>query len=490
MWRAGCFAAGLPVGALAGVAFAEPGVTPAALGALAGAALLLLIGSLLGSRGPAGRGPRVAAATQTGWLALPAVAAAWLELAPGPLPFLALAVVVVAMALAGASRGRAPGSPLHTALVSLLAGLVLAPCLALALAAAGASTPALGEGTAAAIFDLDARVVTRPLPRCRSAPAAVEVLLEHGSHPRLAAAGSWLFFEAAAQDGRRQVQRMSTAGGEPECLTCQEPGNNRRPAPGRDGRVVVFDTDRWADHDAPANTELQHLRVMGEGAPHPSRRLTFERTRDDHVVLSPSGASLLWSRQAGGRFTVASAGFRRGHGALLLSAPRVVAVGGAAWTAPVAWSSDARALAVASGNPLGLLSARLLDPATGALSELATALSGAGGVDFSADGGRVAVAESEGAAGLGALPAGVGVLLGALPPDRLAADPRGGTRLRIGDTGGELTAVELGEAGSWGAPAGVAYGPGGTWLVLGQRRKQDGTVRERLVRVTLDCSLP
>ena len=63
MWRAGCFAAGLPVGALAGVAFASPGVMSAAVGALVGAALLLLIGSGLG-RG--GRGRSVAAAAQTG----------------------------------------------------------------------------------------------------------------------------------------------------------------------------------------------------------------------------------------------------------------------------------------------------------------------------------------------------------------------------------------------------------------------------------------
>jgi hypothetical protein len=487
MWRAGCFAAGLPVGALAGVAFASPGVMSAAVGALAGAALLLLIGSALG-RG--GRGRSVAAAAQTGWLALPAVDAAWLELAPGPLPFLALAVVVLAMALAGAARGRAPGSALRTGIVALLAGLVLVPALALALAAGGASAPALGEGTAAAIFDLDARVATRALPRCAAAPAEVAVLLERGVHPRLAAAGSWLFFEAADDEGRRQVHRMDTAGGEPQCLTCAEPGNNRRPAPGRQGRIVVFDSDRWADWNAPANTELQHLRVTKDGAPHPSRRLSFNRTRDDHAVLSPAGASLLWSRQAGGRFSVASAGFRRGHGALLLSKPNAVAVGGAAWTAPLAWSPDARALAIAAGNPLGLLRGEVLDPATGALTELGAALHGAAGVDFSADGGRIAVVEAEGAAGPGALPGGVGVLLAALPTDWLGAATRGGTRLRIGDTGSELAVVELGEAGAWGAPAGVASSPDGTWLVLGQRRKQDGTARERLLRVRLDCSLP
>jgi hypothetical protein len=295
---------------------------------------------------------------------------------------------------------------------------------------------------------------------------------------------------------------MDAAGGEPQCLTCAEPGNNRRPAPGRDGRIVVFDSDRWADWNAPANTELQHLRVTKDGAPHPSRRLTFERTRDDHPVLSPAGASLLWSRQAGGRFIVASAGFRRGHGALLLSAPNTVAAGGALWTAPLAWSPDARALVIAAGNPLGPLRGQVLDPATGALAELGAALHGAGGVDFSADGGRIAVVEAEGAAGLGALPGGVGVLLGVLPPGGvgvllgvlppgwLGADAPGGTRLHIGDSGSELSAVELGEDAAWGAPAGVASSPDGTWLVLGQRRKQDGTIRERLLRVTLDCRLP
>jgi hypothetical protein len=111
-------------------------------------------------------------------------------------------------------------------------------------------------------------------------------------------------------------------------------------------------------------------------------------------------------------------------------------------------------------------------------------------VDFSADGGRIAVVEAEGAAGLGALPGGVGVLLGVLPPGWLGADAPVGTRLHIGDSGSELSAVELGEDAAWGAPAGVASSPDGTWLVLGQRRKQDGTIRERLLRVTLDCRLP
>jgi hypothetical protein len=62
-----------------------------------------------------------------------------------------------------------------------------------------------------------------------------------------------------------------------------------------------------------------------------------------------------------------------------------------------------------------------------------------------------------------------------------------GTVLATGDTGAELAPVALGAAGDWGAPSGVALASDGASVVVGQQRRSDGRVEERLVRVTLAC---
>ena len=484
MARGWCFAAGLPVGALAGLAFA-PGGAPASLawGSLAGAVALAGIGRAL-TRSGAGSG--VASAAQTGWLALPAAGCAWLGVGPGPGVGLALVTALLVCALF-LLRERRVGPPLLVALFCLVIGDLGWAGLGAAVASRGAAPPSLGEETAAAIYDLDARVVTRPLPVCGTGEARVDSLLERGAHPRLAAEGTTLWFDAATDTGQRQVHRLDLESGAVACVTCDEAGNNRRPAPSERGRAIVFDSDRFAGLADPANTELFHMRIRDGDAPHPSRRLTFHAGRDDHAVVAPGGSSLLWSRHDGGRFSVVSATFRTGHGALLLAEPREVVAGGSAWAAPLAWSSDARALVSGRGNPFSGLRAEQLDPATGAVAELGDAVRGAA---FSADGGRIAQVAGEAAGGMGGLPDAAGFLLGALPAAAAGPGAGGGTRLSIAETGRAPQEVDLGEAAVWGSPTGVASSPDGTWLVLGQRRVEEGIARERLVRVGLDCTLP
>jgi hypothetical protein len=277
---------------------------------------------------------------------------------------------------------------------------------------------------------------------------------------------------------------MLVATGEVACFTCGEPGENRRPDPNPTGTSVVFDSDRHRGPRAPANTELHLLDARGEPGSRASRQVSFSPGRDDHALFAPDGRSLLWSRGAGGRYDVVSAGFLTGHGGLLLAPPRVVAAGGARWAAPLAWSADARALVVGRGRPRRPLAAEQLDPATAELRGLGDVADAA----FSADGGRLALARAPGAAAPGAR-AWLGFLLGSLaaargePPAPFA----GGTAVETGDTGGELAAVELGDVATWGVPTGVTLSPDGRWLVVGQRRAAAGGVEERLVKLTLDC---
>jgi hypothetical protein len=315
----------------------------------------------------------------------------------------------------------------------------------------------------------------------------VETLLERGAHPALSSEGAELWFDAADANGMRQIHHLDLATGTVACVTCAEAGHNRRPAPSPSGRAVVFDTDRHADGAAPANTEIHHLRVVAGAASRPSRRITYAPGRDDHPVLDPGGRGVVWSRGEAGRFSVVSAGYRSGHGALLLADPVPILPGGAAWTAPVAWSADARGLAWVRGNGFGTGSASRLDPATARIDPLGDGV-GPRDVAYSGDGGRLAVAGAGGAAGLGRLPAFLGFALGALPAAVAAPAGVAPTRLRTGLARiAPLHDVDLGEAAAWGAPAGLALSPDGTWLVLAQR---NGAGQERLLRVTLDCAIP
>jgi hypothetical protein len=485
-----CFLGGLAPAALAAFAFApaEWPLAPLLAGGAAVGGVLALLLAALAARRDAARRRAVAAAAGAGHAAWAALGAAWLGLAPGPRALAVAALALLLAALLWRARGAAgTPRPARSAAIWLAAGAVAVLAVAGALARFGAVTPALGGAAAAGIYDLDALVETRPRPRCAAAPARVEVLLDRGAHPRIVRDGSALWFDAPGPDGRRQIHRLLVASGEVACFTCGERGQNMHPDPNANGTSVLFDSDRDRSPRAPSDTNVRLLSARGEPGSRPSRQLTFDPGRDDHPLFAPDGSSLLWSRQAGGRFEVVAAGFSRGHGGLLLSAPRVVAAGGAAWLAPLAWSPDARALVLGRGRPRPPLSAEQLDPATGALRPLALVA----GAAFSADGGRVALARAPGAEAPG-LRARLGFLLGPLAVARgLVATrtfaPAGATALETGDTGGEATPIELGEHAAWGAPTGVGLGPDGDWLVLGQRRAAAGGVDERLLKVTLDC---
>jgi hypothetical protein len=80
------------------------------------------------------------------------------------------------------------------------------------------------------------------------------------------------------------------------------------------------------------------------------------------------------------------------------------------------------------------------------------------------------------------LPAALGNVLARGPGEaNVGAE---GTRVSIGEVGGELAAVELGPLAGWGAPTGIALLPDARAFVLGQR----GAHGERIVRAELDCA--
>jgi hypothetical protein len=247
----------------------------------------------------------------------------------------------------------------------------------------------------------------------------------------------------------------------------------------------VFETDRHASPREPLNWEL-HLVQAGGEKPRASRRLTYDPAPDRHGGLDPTGQLLVWSSGAGGGYRVASAPLERGHGGLLLGPVRVLAAGGTAWVAPLAWAPDARTLVVLRGDPIGLQSAQAIDPATGRVEPLSRSGAHVAAASFSADGTTLALATTRPAAAAGALPSALGfavariAALGGLEGARLR-----GTGLRIGPPWADsLDDVPLGEVGRFGAPTGLALEPDGRAVVLGQR-SADG--RERLLRLALRC---
>ena len=279
IWRGWSFLAGLPVGVLAALASGAVR-TPAALfgAALAGGGLLLAVVWWIGrvfDDDPA-RGAHLACAASGGLVALPALVSGPLQLRPGPLGWLVALLVLLSLLFFRAARVHAPSGGLGRQLCvagGWLIGGALAVLGAGGLgAAAGGSGPVARDGRAESVYDADARVVTQPLPICADAPPPVRVLLERGARPRLDPEGEGLWFDARSGGGARQVHRLDLATGDVSCLTCDEPGNNVRPYPGRLG--VVFETDRHADWLDPGNTEVHFLRRRGARAPGPSRRLT------------------------------------------------------------------------------------------------------------------------------------------------------------------------------------------------------------------------
>ena len=498
LWRLWSFVSGLPLGAFAAVA-TSPDATSAAArapwGAALGGLLLVVATSGLARRrdDESDRGRHLAMAASAGWLAIPAGLAGWLGFAPGPLPWLGACIVVLGLALWRGARAIGPAGGLlrqalgATAWVALgaVAALVIGTVVAAA-RGAGVSPPA--PRLATSVYDLDAAVVTQPLPSCAPVPRAVETLLDTGARPSLSPDGRIVWFDApvAAEGGRRQIHRLDRETGAVECWTCGEPGNNVRPDAGDSGLALVFESDREADWLSPDDTEIF---LLGTARRAPSRRLTFRAGPDEWPRLGPSSRLVVWSRRDGGRYEVASAALRSGHGGILLGNVGVLATGGSEWIAPLGWAPDARTMVLGRGNPFAPLRGLAVDPATGSVTALGDDLAPAAA--FGADGGWLAVPTAQGGHWAGALPRSLGFALAPWARSRSRAHPLlHGSGIRSGPTSDPTAARALtlpAALASWGAPTGLALAPDGRALVLGQRREASGRIDERLVEIALDC---
>lgn len=504
LWRLWCFAAGFPLGALAMLAvrrIAAPEVALSIhqleLGAALGGLVLVVVASLVARYrdDDHDRGLHLSVSASTAYAAVPALLGALAGLPPAPLISLGvvLSVLVISLLRGAWQRGPAGGwrRPPAVAVASAALAAIALVSFETLRAGFGAGAPEPAPAVRAAIFDFDARIPTLALPRCGARPAAIEVVADRGAHPRFSPDGASVWFDAETNTGKRQVHRLALADGSVQCWTCGEDGNNMRPAPSANGAGVIFDTDRWESWAAPFNTELQLIGAGSEEAGRGSRRLTVSRGPDDHAVFGPGSTVLAWSQGGGGHYAVVSGAIRSGHGGLILGGIRVLYDGGSSWTAPLAWSPDARSLVVVRGNPLRPLDALVVDPATGAEVSVGAEVSGLASASFSADGGWLAVSTTERASVAGLISGRLGFLLAPLAMASGNASVRfRGTGVRAGEPRAEGTAFELGEAQAWGEPTGVALAPNGRSFVLGQRRSTDHGVEERLVRVTLDCSSP
>lgn len=437
-------------------------------------------------------------------LGLPFVLAAWLDLAPGRLLMGAIGALVLVLALrrAGwevfeAMRFSRPPGVLSTvaggsvrALGWLVVGVLAAFLVGAVAAGTGGKIPSVSQDRADAVYELDARVPTRPLLACLPRVASSRVLLDRGAHPRFAPEGDFLWFDAAAEDGRRQIHRQTRATGEVKCWTCDEAGNNERPSPGEGRHAIAFETDRYVTFREPLNREIQLMSIGGDAPASPSIRLTIDPASDRAPLLGPSAQLLVWSRQSEGRQQLVGAGIRSGHGGVLLGPPNPVARGGLATVVPLAWSPDARSLVFARGNPLGPAAVVRLDPATGIETPLGD---GAAVVpaDTSPDGGWLVVATGEADGLAGRLPSWLGFVVAPLATALGIESPTlRATGIRAGEPWAEGAPLDLGDVAEWGGPTGLALDPGGSVLVLGQRRQTSGGVEERIVELTLACGEP
>jgi hypothetical protein len=489
--RIWAFLAGLPVGVLGALAAGAGSWTAFEVGAPAGGAALLLAAAAAArfASPEAERGAHLARAASVGLAALPAAAGAWLGLLPGAGPALAVVALALAVRFALAMRATGPGGGMLRQLgaaagaLSLGAAAYLAASALLAAFAGPARETSVPESRARYVYGVDAGVALGPDPGCEPAVAETETLAA-GANPATQS-GDVVWYDAPGPDGRRQIHRLDRRSGAVRCWTCEEPGRNRRPRLARSGASLVFETDRYATPFEPVNWELQLASARGD-VPAGSRRLTFDAAPDAFGSLDPGGRLVVWSSGRGGRYAVATAPLRSGHGGLVLGGPTALLPGGAAWIAPLAWSPDARTLVALRGDPFGAQEAFAFDPATDRTAPL-TAPGGARVVaaSFSGDGTTLAVATTRPAAAAAAVPKTLGFLvarLAALAP-REPARFRG-TGVRIGPPWADaLAEVALGDVARFGHPTGIALEADGRAFVLGQRH---GKV-ERLLRVELRC---
>ncbi|MDJ0785625.1 MAG: hypothetical protein QNK05_02385 [Myxococcota bacterium] len=486
--------AGLGPGALLVLLISREAPLPILIGgALLGGGLLTLCVFALERNGgwEPERGRMLAQGASSALLAWPAIGALLLDLPPHR----ALAGVLALAALVGslwlAARRRGPADPLlrHVGIVALgFAGFGVLLGGAAALSPLLLGTPALPPGAfASGSYDVDATVALEPLLECGAAVASSSTLLDRGAHPRLAGEGRFVFFDAEVE-GERQIQRLDREDGSVRCLTCGQPGHNRRPAPSPAGTGVVFDTDRHRSWRHPMNTELYALEIREDDRPRAAIRLTRDLRPDDHPLYDPSGRGILWTRVLGPEFAVVRGAIRGGHGGVILTGTTLVTKGGLQWPGALAWAPDARALAVGYGHDARPLDLVLSDPATDATLPAIAEVAAGASVSFSADGQRLAIVTTRPSGAASLLPKRLGFLLGrlapALTPDGVTGP--GETRLFVGPKG-DAKSIELDALGSWGAPTGVALAPAGDALVLGQRRHAEGATSERLVWIELDC---
>jgi len=492
IWRSWSFLAGAPVGPLALLALGSraPDAWLLVSAGLAGALLLACIWLVARARDDdAARTAHLACAAGAGLVSLPALVACGLALWPGAALWLVLQLLLLSGAIVWAARLHAPSGgvwrQLRAALSWLLVGAAAALGLGIGSAALQGAGPERTDARARAILDADALIPTRALPVCGEAPARVRVLLDRGARPRLDPTGEALWFDAPVSD-RRQVHRLVLATGDVQCWTCDEPGNNLRPAPGALG--LVFETDRHASWRDPSNTELHFVQRPGEAPRGPSRRITRAPGPDAHALIDPTAARVVWSRRPraafGVGYEVVWASLQTAHGALQLGGVSTLARAGSRWLAPLAWSPDARSLVLLEGNPFAPARAFSVDFAGGEPEELARD-AGRGGAAFSADGGVLALAGVRRGRVAGLLPAPVAALFAPLAgrlegraPLYREAHPR------IAADGGPLRELPASPDLAWGSATGLSLSPDGTTLYLGQQRDGDG---ERLLEIRRDC---
>ena len=326
MYRIWAFVAGVPVGVLGALAAGGGSWLVLEGGALAGGAALLLAVSVAARfAGAETERSQLARAASAGLAALPAAAAAWLGLLPGAAYSLGAVLVALAACLGLAMRASGPGpGPLRQlGAAGAALGIGTAATLAAAGLLAAFTHPAVRDPTpeqrASYAYDVDASVALGPDPRCAPAVAS-SAELGKGASPALGEEGAVVWYDAPGPDGSRQLHRLERATGNVVCWTCGEPGNNRRPRVAPGGASVVFETDRYVTPFEPTNWELQLVATRGD-KPKGSRRLTYDPAPDLFGSLDPSGRLLVWSSGNAGRYAIATAPLRSGHGGLLLGTP-------------------------------------------------------------------------------------------------------------------------------------------------------------------------
>lgn len=144
-------------------------------------------------------------------------------------------------------------------------------------------------------------------PRIRSglvgaATSAVDLIPTGGTQPRISPRNDAIVFcKVDERTGKRDLFKASDTGGEPLNLTTSPDIDEYDPAWSRDGRKIVFTSDRGSDAEGRRNSDIW---MLDPNLPDQVQQITANGSVDDSPVFDALGSAVFFRSNRGGQWGI------------------------------------------------------------------------------------------------------------------------------------------------------------------------------------------